>query len=179
MGEIECVKHVTKRRWTQHIFRTIRKGIFTFLVKNVAAEVGEGCCVNHYSKVTGNTYLASHVSFNGMQIVGKARVEIGRYFHSGEGCMIITSNHNYEGNAIPYDDMDLVKDVKIEDFVWLGNRVMVLPGVTIGEGAIVQAGAVVVKDVPYCAIVGGNPAQVFKYRDKEHFERLKKEMKFH
>ena len=83
MGEIECVKHVTKRRWTQHIFRTIRKGIFTFLVKNVAAEVGEGCCVNHYSKVTGNTYLASHVSFNGMQIVGKARVEIGRYFHSG------------------------------------------------------------------------------------------------
>lgn len=88
--------------------------------------------------------------------------------------MIITSNHNYEGNAIPYDDMDLVKDVKIEDFVWLGNRVMVLPGVTIGEGAIVQAGAVVVKDVPYCAIVGGNPAQVFKYRDKERFERLKR-----
>ena len=106
-------------------------------------------------------------------------MEIGRYFHSGGGGMIITSNHNYEGDAIPYDGTDLVKDVTIEDFVWLGNRVMILPGVTIGEGAIVQAGAVVVKDVPSCAIVGGNPAQVFKYRDREHFERLKKEMKFH
>ena len=82
----------------------------------------------------------------------------------------MTSNHNYEGGAIPYDDMAWVKDVVIGDFVWLGSRVIILPGVTIGEGAIIQAGAVVVRDIPPCAIAGGNPAEVFKYRDKEHFE---------
>ena len=93
--------------------------------------------------------------------------------------MILTSNHDYEGEEIPYDSMDIVKDVRIGDFVWIGNRVIILPGVTIGEGAIIQAGAVVVSDIPACAIAGGNPAKVFKYRDKEHFNRLKEEGKFH
>jgi acetyltransferase-like isoleucine patch superfamily enzyme len=54
-----------------------------------------------------------------------------------------------------------------------------LGGVSIGEGAIVQAGAVVVKDIPPYAIAGGNPAKVFKYRDIDHFQKLKEEKKFH
>lgn len=93
--------------------------------------------------------------------------------------MIITSNHNYEGDAIPYDGTHVVKDVRIGECVWFGSRVTVLPGVTVGEGAIIQAGAVVVNDIPAYAIAGGNPARVFKYRDKEHFEKLKNEGKFH
>ena len=56
---------------------------------------------------------------------------------------------------------------------------MVCGNVTIGEGAVIAAGSVVVKDVPSYAIVGGNPAQLIKYRDIEHFEKLKKEGKFH
>ena len=56
---------------------------------------------------------------------------------------------------------------------------IVLPGVTMGEGAIVQAGSVVVKDIPKCAIVGGHPANVFSSRDVDHYEKLKKEGKFH
>ncbi|WP_407461931.1 acyltransferase, partial [Methanobrevibacter sp.] len=71
------------------------------------------------------------------------------------------------------------KDVVIEDNVWLGNRVIVLPGVRIGEGAIIQAGSVVVKDIPKCAIAGGHPANVFSLRDADHYEELKKEGKFH
>jgi acetyltransferase-like isoleucine patch superfamily enzyme len=51
--------------------------------------------------------------------------------------------------------------------------------VHIGEGAIVAIGSVVVKDVPPYAIVGGNPAKVIKYRDIDHFNKLKKEKKFH
>jgi acetyltransferase-like isoleucine patch superfamily enzyme len=62
--------------------------------------------------------------------------------------------------------------------VWLGSRVTILGGVTIGEGAIIQAGAVVVSDIPKYAIAGGNPAKVFKYRDIEHYERLKAENRF-
>ena len=102
-------------------------------------------------------------------------------FHSGQDCIMITSYHKYDGgDAIPYDTKENIdKDIIIEDNIWLGDRVIILGGVKIGEGAIVQAGAVVVKDVPKYAIVGGNPAKVFKYRDIEHYEKLKKEGKFH
>ena len=48
----------------------------------------------------------------------------------------------------------------------------------IGDGAIIAAGSVVVKDVPRCAIVGGNPAKVIKYRNIEHFNQLEKEGKY-
>jgi acetyltransferase-like isoleucine patch superfamily enzyme len=54
-----------------------------------------------------------------------------------------------------------------------------LGGVSIGEGAIIQAGSVVVKNIPKYAIAGGHPATVFKYRDIDHYERLKAEGKFH
>ena len=67
----------------------------------------------------------------------------------------------------------------IGDNVWLGNNVIILGGVTIGEGAIIQAGSVVCMDVPACAIAGGHPAKPFKYRDREHYEQMKREGKFH
>ena len=57
---------------------------------------------------------------------------------------------------------------------------MVVGNVDIGEGAIIAAGAVVTKDVPPLAIVGGgNPAKVIKFRDKEHYFQLKEQKKFH
>lgn len=112
---------------------------------------------------------------NGMKISGRGTVTIGDNFHCGEDCLIMTSIHNYEGEALPYDTTYISKDVTIGDNVWLGSRVIILSGVTIGEGAIVQAGSVVVKDLPACAIAGGHPAQVFSERDKEHYNRLKSE----
>lgn len=93
--------------------------------------------------------------------------------------MIITANHNYEGEKIPYDEQYVLKSVTIGDCVWFGNRVTVVGDVTIGEGRIIAAGAVVVNDVPPLAIVGGNPAKVIKYRDSEHYYKLKTEGKFH
>ena len=93
--------------------------------------------------------------------------------------MLITENHNYEGNQIPYDSTYIYKDITIEDFVWIGNRVIIMGGIRIGEGAIIAAGAVVTRDVPRCAIVGGNPALIIKYRDVAHFDQLKQERKFH
>ena len=94
---------------------------------------------------------------------------------------MITSYHKYDGgNAIPYDSKEYIdKDIIIENNVWLGDRVIILGGVKIGEGAIIQAGSVVVKDIPKYAIAGGHPAKVFKYRNIEHYEKLKKEGKFH
>jgi len=144
-----------------------------------AAACGKNLYVGGKSYVTSNTYIGDNVNFNGMAIHGNGKVTIGNYLHSGTGCQIITSFHNYEGDAIPYDTTYIDKDVTIGDCVWLGNEVIILGGVNIGEGAIIQAGSVVVKDIPPYAIAGGHPAQPFKYRDIEHYEEMKKQGKFH
>jgi acetyltransferase-like isoleucine patch superfamily enzyme len=131
------------------------------------------------TKLSRNTWLGKNCSFNGMYIEGRGKITIGDNFHSGKECMIITEFHNYKGDALPYDSANICKPVVIEDHVWLGNRITVLGGVTIGEGAIIQAGSVVVKDVSPLSIVGGAPAMVFRYRDKDHYNRLKNAGKFH
>ncbi|MEE1337173.1 acyltransferase [Methanobrevibacter sp.] len=162
------------------ILNKIKKKFYQHRCESVAKSHGNNFKVNGESYVTPNTILGNNVNFNGMKIQGKGNVSIGDNFHSGIECMIITSIHNYDnGNAIPYDNTVISKDVIIEDNVWLGNRVTILPGVRIGEGAIIQAGSVVVKDVEKYAIAGGHPAEVFKYRDIDHYEKLKKEKKFH
>jgi acetyltransferase-like isoleucine patch superfamily enzyme len=156
-----------------------RQKKYTYKVMRVAKEYGSHLKVNGKSRVTCNTVLGENVNFNGMQIVGQGNVEIGNNFHSGTGCQMITQFHNYEGEEIPYDSTYIYRDIKIGDNVWLGNRVIILGGVTIGEGVIIQAGSVVVSDIPDCGIAGGHPAQVFKYRDKAHYYKLKNEGKFH
>lgn len=113
-----------------------------------------------------------------MSMSGNGKITIGSYFHSGVNCQIITSFHNYESTMLPYDTSYIDKDVTIGDCVWLGNNIIILGGVTIGEGAIIQAGSVVCKDIPPLAIAGGHPATVFKYRNKDHYEKLKSENKF-
>lgn len=105
---------------------------------------------------------------------------VGDNFHSGEDVLVITQNHNYDhGQKIPYDSTYIYKDVIIEDNVWIGSKVIILGGVRIGEGAIIQAGSVVLDDIPKYGIAGGHPAKVFNYRDKKHYEKLKREKKFH
>ena len=151
---------------------------FLYELKIRAAHVGGGtktfskCYVNKKTEIGNNTIL------NGIRIIGSGKCEIGSYCHIAYGVTIITMNHNYQGDGIPYDDTDIEKPVYIGDFVWIGANVTVLPGVKIGEGAIIQAGSVVRKDIPDLAIAGGNPAVPFKYRDKEHYYKMKTEGKW-
>lgn len=165
------------------------KGVIVYILRKLykqkvvkmAQSYKEPLRVNGYSFVNKNTILGKNCNFNGMKIKGNGKVAIGDNFHSGQECLMITSYHKYDdGDAIPYDSKeDINKDIIIEENVWLGDRVIVLGGVTVGEGAIIQAGSVVVKNVPKYAIAGGHPAKVFKYRDKEHYERLKALGQFH
>ena len=158
-----------------------------FLIKNSLRELKKTACsytepikVNGISKVNKNTYLGKNISFNGMIISGKAKVTIGDNFHSGSGCQIIPSYHNFDsGERIPYDSTYIHKDVLIKDNVWLGNNVIILGGVTLGEGVIIQAGSVVVKSIPDYSIAGGHPAEVFSSRDIDHYEKLKSSNMFH
>ncbi|WP_299016330.1 acyltransferase [uncultured Photobacterium sp.] len=130
--------------------------------------------VNAKSVFTEFTIIGHNCHFNGMEISGEGKVSIGDNFHSGKGCMIITQFHNYHGEKIPYDETYIIKDVMIEDNVWLGRNVIILGGVRIGEGAIIQAGTVLVKDVPKFAIVGQKPAKPFKSRDVDSYLELKR-----
>jgi len=115
-----------------------------------------------------------------LRIQGNGIVKIGDNFHSGEDNLFITEFHNYDfGDALPYDETSVIKNVIIGDNVWLGSRVIVLGGVKLGEGSIIQAGSVVVNNIPDFAIAGGNPAKVFKYRNIEHYRRLKENGEFH
>jgi acetyltransferase-like isoleucine patch superfamily enzyme len=153
--------------------------VFNSVVKIRIGSFGENLRCSGFSITTKKTYLGDNVNFNGMKIRGGGKVIIGNNFHSGTDCEIITQNHNFEGEKIPYDDTYTYKDVNIGDNVWFGNRVIVLPGVSVGEGAIIQAGSVVVKDINACAIAGGHPAKEFSSRDKQHYYELKKQQLFH
>jgi len=107
-------------------------------------------------------------------------IEIGKYFHTGKGLTIFTANHNWKNSKkIPYDDVIIFKSVKINDFVWFGANVTILPGVQIGEGAIISGGSVVTKNVEKGAIMGGNPALLIGRRDLNHFNKLKTQKAFY
>jgi acetyltransferase-like isoleucine patch superfamily enzyme len=159
--------------------RRVLRAYYTARVRHRAARSGPGLRVNGRSRVTGNTWLGRNVHMNGLEVAGGGRVSIGDNFHSGSGCLFIPEIHDYDGgDALPYGSRKIPLDIAIGDNVWLGSRVIVLGGVTIGEGAIVQAGSCVVRDIPPCSVAGGHPAAVFKKRDVLHYDRLKKEGRF-
>ena len=93
-------------------------------------------------------------------------ITIGKYVMMGPEVVIYTNGHSFDRTDIPMQQQGMKgeKSVHIGNDVWIGRRVMILPGVTIGEGAILAAGAVVTKDVPPYSIVGGVPAKLLSKR---------------
>jgi len=161
------------------MFRYVRKILWTLLSLIKSPKYKSRPNVYGFSLFTRNTELGKNTSFNGFRIYGNGAVRIGDNFHSGAGCKVITQVHNYQGETLPYDATYRYKNIVIGDNVWFGMDVMILASCTIGEGAIIQAGAVIVSDIPPLSIAGGNPARVFSKRDSEHFYRLKGEGRFH
>jgi acetyltransferase-like isoleucine patch superfamily enzyme len=96
----------------------------------------------------------------------------------GPEVCIYSRTHNFDSDdleALPFDNKFIVKEVTIKDYVWIGRRVIILPGVTIGKAAIIGAGAVISKNVPDYAVAVGNPAIIVRYRNKELVERILQE----
>ena len=93
-------------------------------------------------------------------------VTIGDDVMMGPECWIYTQNHATEDTTTPMrvQGPQPERPVTIGNDVWIGGRVTILPGVHIGNGVIIGAGAVVTKDVPDFAVVGGNPARILKMR---------------
>ncbi len=129
-------------------------GYMAFLGNGANIEIGD------YSAIGERAYIG------GIGSGGKLR--IGNYVLMAPDVIILTATHNYQNINIPMCFQGTsAKDVIIEDDVWIGIRVIIMPGVTIHTGAIVAAGAVVTKDVQPYAIVGGVPAGILGSRKQD------------
>jgi len=89
---------------------------------------------------------------------------IGENVMIGPETIFLCRNHEFRDATHDMHENGPIDLPVVEDGAWLGTRVVVLPGRRIGTGAVVGAGAVVTKDVPPLAIVGGNPARILGYR---------------
>lgn len=164
-----------------NLIRNIRSFFATLVLKQRAKKYGVAVRASRLPHVGSAVTLeiGNNSSFNGFTATGWGHILIGNNFHSGTNVKVMLGSHDYDNDdLIPYGKKHTIKTVIIEDFVWLGDDVTISGNVRIGEGAIVAIGSVVVKDIPRCAIVGGNPAKVIKYRDIEHFDRLKAEGRY-
>ena len=104
-----------------------------------------------------------------------SRVSIGNYTMLSTQVSIFGTDHNFNivGTPIVRSGRPEQVETVIGSDVWLGHRVIVLGGVTIGDGAIVAAGSVVTKDIPDCTIYAGVPAKFVKDRFSDILESEK------
>lgn len=130
--------------------------------------------LNHCGKhvnIEHHAYFSPKVTLGDYSGIGvNARIhgacEIGSHVMMGENCTIITRNHSHTRTDIPMrqQGFEPEKPVQIGNDVWIGDNVTILPGVHIGNGCIIGAGAVVTRDVPAFSISAGVPAKVIKMR---------------
>lgn len=141
-------------RWAKWVRYFFAKGIIRECGKNVnvqnRARFGRDLCVGDNSGLGENCRIGSGT-------------RLGRNVMMGPDVIIVTENHRYARETF---DGFIRKPVTIDDNVWIGYRAIILPGVRVGRNAIIAAGAVVTRDVPPYAIVGGVPARVLKYRSE-------------
>ena len=146
-------------RCIQAIRFQIARNVFDYCGKKVNIEKGADFGTGHGIKIGDYSGIGVNCSVRGP-------LEIGKNVMMGPDVIIMTSSHNVESTTIPMNRQGSLSKQKvvIGDDVWIGTRVIILPGVRVGTGSIIGAGAVVTKDVPDYAIVVGVPAKVIKYR---------------
>lgn len=138
-----------------------------------------------YKTIFGPVRYAKKIGVNmppgGIHIYGKVSwgsepwiITVGDDVHITDGVKFIT----HDGGTLLFrkivPDLEITKPVTVGDSVYIGNNVIILPGVHIGSHVIIGAGAVVSRDIPDNSVAAGVPARVIKTAD-EYFEKLKKE----
>jgi acetyltransferase-like isoleucine patch superfamily enzyme len=148
-------------------------------------------------KTRKNVSAGNNSYHNGDLIIrGRGKVRLGSYSALGKSISIITENHDtnfasiqgmfYQKNFKNHHPGDLVKsnkakikgDTIIGNDVWIGDKVIILSGANIGDGACIAAGSVVTKDIEPYAIVGGIPAKLIKYRFSAEVRNLLNEIQW-
>lgn len=125
--------------------------------KNVNFESNSG--FNPELSIGDNSGVGTNCRLSGKIVIGKDVM-------MGPNCVMRTYSHKHDRLDIPMNQQgfELEQVMYIGDDVWIGTNVIILPGVNIGSHCIIGAGAVVTKDVPDYAIVGGVPAKVIRMR---------------
>lgn len=155
-----------RRCFYNYILTPLKWPLFKSCGKSV--RIGEHCNLNYKNISIGN-----HVSIgnNAYFMCAMANIIIGDHVMFGPNVTMTTGSHRVDvmdrymdeltnADKLPENDKDIV-------FVgdnWVGANAIILKGVTVHKGAVIAAGALVTKDVPEYAIVGGVPAKVIKYR---------------
>lgn len=128
--------------------------------------------IGHHSQIDMDCFFfeprrfkcGKHTHINRNVIIdSRGGIEIGDCCSISFNCKLVTGRHNIHSPYFIYDPQQII----ISDYVHIGCGAIVLGGVKIGRGAVVSAGAVVTKDVPDYAIVGGVPARIIGYREND------------
>jgi maltose O-acetyltransferase len=152
----EWIRSIALRRFLKH------------LGKNTVFQLGIRITSADQVSVGSNCNFAQ-----GVFIAGGGGVLIGDWVGFGPDAKVWSVNHRFDDPDRPWQLQGWTKKpVVIEDDVWLAANVFVMPGVTIGKGAIISAGTVVNKSIPAYAVVSGNPGRVVGWRKRPN-EMLK------
>lgn len=125
-----------------------------------------------------NCHVGRGVAIHDANWSAQGGIYIGDHVHFGERVTILTVSHNYEGQAVPYDETVVLKPVTIEDNVWVGCDVVIAPGTHIEEGCVIAMGATVSGRIPRGSVVGAAKWRTLKTRDMDKYEALKADGKF-
>ena len=148
----------------------IEKGVLVFHPENIS--IGSDVYVGHQTVLKGyykNELVIGPGTWIGQQCFfhSAGGITIGKNVGIGPGVKILTSTHDEEGRKIPILHSRIkFSPVVIEDDADIGIGSIILPGVTIGRGAQIGAGAVVTKNIEPYAVAAGVPAKIIRTRDK-------------
>lgn len=144
--------------------RTIRK----IMLRQLGAQLGKHVDFYRYPEIRNPKLLkiGNHCSIGrGVLLDARSGIEISNNVTISSYALIWSLHHNY--NDINFKPVG--GKVEIGAYVWICSRVIILPGVKIGEGAVIAAGAVVTKDVEPFSIMGGVPAKKIGEREKNKY----------
>lgn len=150
-----------------YVIGQIRVLFWGFLLKKIGKRVDimNGVIIMSPQKVEiGHDVLLNEFT----RIGGQNGVKIGDFVQLSYNVTLVSQNHAYNDFSRPIKTQGYVGGpIIIEDDVWVGTNAVIMPGVTIGKGAIIGANAVVTKNVKPYTIVGGVPAKYIKHRFNE------------
>lgn len=143
--------------------RALRR-LRSFSASGFCDDVSTKANINRLARLSPRVTIGAHGGIGaGSLLTGE--VHIGRHVTMGPNCVFITGDHPVPGDFERFRDHSPVHaPIVVEEDAFIGSHVIVLPGVTIGRGAAVGAGAVVAKNVAPGAVVVGNPAREIRRR---------------
>lgn len=140
------------------------------ILKRKLGLLGRGVRISNNVKILGmeKVFLSDFVRIANKAIIdGKAGIKIGQYTMVGFESILLSKTHRHDMKNIPYTlQGSFGKSIEIGKNVWIGTRVIILPGVNIGDNCIIGANSVITKSFPDNKIIAGNPAKIIKEIEK-------------